>query len=225
MNDSHLDDPIDAKALLATWDDNAQAWTAAIRDQGIASRAYTNAALLACIGARRWQRLLDIGCGEGWLVRTLSDGAERMLIGVDGCQALVDAAIAADPQGHYVCAEYHALDTSDAVGATHFDWIVFNFALFGSAQDEAVLAYALTRLTARGRVLVQTLPAPAEGGEARRLERFEAMPGRWAPMPYRARDAAAWEQTVAAAGGQLLDRRPVHDQDGNTLSIIMEMGA
>jgi hypothetical protein len=55
--------------LCLSWQANADAWTAAVREQRIESRRLvTDAAILALALAPL--RILDLGCGEGWLRRT-----------------------------------------------------------------------------------------------------------------------------------------------------------
>lgn len=54
--------------LSLSWQANADAWTAAVREQRIESRRQvTDAAILALAPLR----ILDLGCGEGWLRRTV----------------------------------------------------------------------------------------------------------------------------------------------------------
>lgn len=63
--------------LVASWDANAAAWTDAVRSGQIASRrlATDAAAVDAVVRAvdGRVARVLDVGCGEGWLSRALAD--------------------------------------------------------------------------------------------------------------------------------------------------------
>ena len=58
------------KALAEAWDANAANWTRAVREGRIASRtAGADAAVVDAIVGQQPRRLLDAGCGEGWLVR------------------------------------------------------------------------------------------------------------------------------------------------------------
>jgi 2-polyprenyl-3-methyl-5-hydroxy-6-metoxy-1,4-benzoquinol methylase len=59
--------------LRLSWQANADAWTTAVRGQRIESRRLvTDAAILQTILALALAplRILDLGCGEGWLRRT-----------------------------------------------------------------------------------------------------------------------------------------------------------
>ena len=82
-------------ALLDSWHQNAQAWIDAVRHGAIESRRQvTDQAILLAILGRQPERVLDLGCGEGWLLRALA-GRGIEAVGVDGDSTLVDAAQAA----------------------------------------------------------------------------------------------------------------------------------
>ena len=62
-----------AAKLLALWQSNANAWTQAVRSASIESRRLaTDQAVVDAVMRARPSRVLDVGCGEGWLTRALS---------------------------------------------------------------------------------------------------------------------------------------------------------
>ena len=84
--------PASESTLLDSWHHNAHAWITAIRSGAIESRlTVTDQAILLAVLGRQPERVLDLGCGEGWLLRAL---AQRGItaVGVDGDATLVDAA-------------------------------------------------------------------------------------------------------------------------------------
>ena len=87
--------PTPDASLLQSWQHNAQAWIAAVRSGAIESRRQvTDQAILLAVLGRQPERVLDLGCGEGWLLRALAErGIE--VTGVDGDETLVQAAQAA----------------------------------------------------------------------------------------------------------------------------------
>jgi SAM-dependent methyltransferase len=232
-----------ARALAESWDANAANWTRAVREGRIASRrAGTDAAILAAVAARRPRRLLDAGCGEGWLVRAVreatgdgaaDDGAPACAAtGIDAAAALVAAARAADPAG-----DYRVLGYDDLVAGRHdlapgFDVVVFNYALF-DADDAvaALLAAARGLLDPAGAVVIQTLHPDALGPAARgwQVEDFAGFgddAGAWAAMPWYARSRAGWRSVIAAAGLAVAEARaptatPAADPDGPPLSLLL----
>lgn len=210
----------------ASWVANAEAWTSAVRTGQIASRRNgTDAAIVeACriVGA---MRVLDVGCGEGWLSRALaSRGAD--VLGTDASEPLIDAARAAG-QARYQVASYADLIDRPEVAPGPFDVIVCNFALLD--EDLVPLLSALRgRLHLRGRLVVQTVhPVAAMGADGYvdgwQEERFAAFGGGFsAPMPWFFRTFATWHRTVRDSGLALRELREPRTVDGQVLSLLME---
>ena len=97
------------RQLLQAWNANAAAWTAAVRERAIPSRiAGTDQAIVDAVRAVRPARVLDVGCGEGWLARRLHAETGCAVIGIDGSAPLIAAARAADPDGSYRLLSYEA---------------------------------------------------------------------------------------------------------------------
>ena len=210
--------------LVRSWSDNADAWTRAVRDGAIASRqAGTDAAIVEAVvrGLPPRGRVLDVGCGEGWLVRALAAvGADAR--GVDVSPELVEAARGAGGRFEVLSYEAAADDPSRLGGPV--DAAVFNFALL-SDRVTGVLRAAAGRLDAGGRVLVQTVhPATAAAPyrDGWREESFGAFGGGFAPMPWFFRTFGSWVRTLDAAGLRLAEAsEPVHPETGAPLSLIL----
>ena len=218
--------------LVASWDANADAWTDAVRGGAIASRRLvTDAAVVAAVmqaaDGRAAPRVLDVGCGEGWLARAL---AERgcAVVGTDVSAALVAAAAAAGG-GTFHALGYDVLTTrlagdADALGG-RFDVAVCNFALLGNAPG-ALLAALRGAVVGGGALVVQTLHPAAQDGpyaEGWREETFAAMgPGFAAPMPWYFRTVGGWVDVVLRAGWTLarIDE-PVHPETHRPLSLLL----
>lgn len=65
-------DPLSDAKIVDSWH-NAAPWTAAVREGRIESRSLiTNRAIIETVLRRSPATVLDIGCGEGWLVRELA---------------------------------------------------------------------------------------------------------------------------------------------------------
>jgi len=207
------------QALAESWDGNAANWTRVVRAGLIPSRkAGTDAAILAAIAERRPRRLLDIGCGEGWLIRAVTARIGCACVGIDGAEALIAAARAADPTNDYRVLDYSGLAEAD-IGAD-FDIAVFNYSLF-TEHIAPQLRAAAARLTPYGSVIIQTLH-PGEGREdGWLLEDFAAFAhGGWATMPWYYRTLDSWRATLRAAGLRICDLREP-SAEGRLLSILM----
>ncbi|HEX7006812.1 MAG TPA: methyltransferase domain-containing protein [Alphaproteobacteria bacterium] len=156
--------------IAASWRANAAAWTEAVRAQAIESRRVaTDAAILRAALAARPALALDLGCGEGWLVRALADHGVTA-VGVDGSAPLIDAAVA-EGGGTFLCVGYDDIAADPACCCAGFDLVLANFALL----DERVAPlFAALRgiMTARGQLLIQTahgVDKPAQPDDGRPL--------------------------------------------------------
>jgi SAM-dependent methyltransferase len=195
---------------FASWQANARNWTAAVREGRIGSRKVTDKALLAAaeaaLAGRTAPRVLDLGCGEGWLVRTIKLRVPGALVsGLDGSAGLVRSARGADPDGSYRVVSYEEAVADPARLGGPFDLAVLNFALF--QEDLAPLLSALhAALEPGGDLLVQTLHPLAAGGphgyrDGWRKEGFEGFGDeQWAPMPWYFRTLESWIAAFQAAG-------------------------
>jgi len=210
------------KALAESWDRNAANWTRVVREGLIPSRrAGTDAAILRAIAERSPRWLLDIGCGEGWLIRAAEAVTGCAGVGIDGSSGLIAAAQAADSVNRYAVLDYAAFIAGDDDVGGDFDIAVFNYALF--AKDIApVLRAAATRLTPDGALIIQTLHPGMGSEDGWRTEDFAAFgAGDWAPMPWYARSVEAWRAAVTEAGLELLEMREPKAEDGRVLSLLM----
>ena len=211
-------------ALLASWQQNAQAWVAAVRGGAIESRReVTDQAILLAILGRQPQRVLDLGCGEGWLLRALGErGIEA--VGVDAEPALVDAARAAGSAQVHLARFAQLADGQARVGQD-YDLICANFALL--QQDIIPLLAAMHDLLVPGGALVvQTLhPWSVAGGEYQdgwREESFAGFAGEWQVMPWYFRTLASWLNALDMAGLRLVGlQEPQHPQSAVPQSLLM----
>ncbi|MCE5979200.1 class I SAM-dependent methyltransferase [Pseudomonas sp. JR33AA] len=211
-------------ALLDSWHHNAQAWIDAVRNGAIESRRQvTDQAILLAILGRQPERVLDLGCGEGWLLRALADlGIET--VGVDGDRTLVDAARAAGA-GEVHLASYAQLAEAKVHVGKDYDLICANFALL--QQDIIELLSAMrTLLVPAGALVIQTLhPWSVAGGDYQdgwREESFAGFAGDWQPMPWYFRTLASWLNALDMAGLRLVGlQEPQHPQSAVPQSLLM----
>ncbi|GAA2433152.1 class I SAM-dependent methyltransferase [Actinomadura vinacea] len=146
-----------AELTRERWEANTDYWVKIIREGRDRYRTeLTDRAVLDAIGPCAGLRVLDAGCGEGYLSRTLASmGAE--VVGIDACQGLIDAA-RSHPAGPGGPVSFHragvdALPVEDA----SFDLVVCNH-LFSHLQDPADAVGEFARvLKSGGRLVVLTL--------------------------------------------------------------------
>ena len=195
----------DEDGILTSWQANAESWLSAVREQRIASRRVTDAAILDAIRAGRPRRVLDVGCGEGWLCRALhEEGIEA--VGVDATDTLIDAARAAGA-GRFEVLRYDEL-ARDPLQLGQFDAVVFNSALF-EADPGLILRTLVPAVHPSGRLLIQTVHPDRIAGEAGwREERFADFGALFpAVMPWYFHPLAGWDRLLEASGWTVLERR------------------
>jgi 2-polyprenyl-3-methyl-5-hydroxy-6-metoxy-1,4-benzoquinol methylase len=215
-----------AEQQQQSWIANAAAWTAAVREGQIASRRLgTDAAIVEACAVTPGMRVLDVGCGEGWLARALADRG-AVVTGVDGSAPLIDAARALGG-AQFQVADYQTL-ASSARHAGPFDVVVCNFALLDEILTPLLVGLR-DRLAMHGRLVVQTVHPFTAAGEPGyvdgwREERFVGFGDGFASvMPWYYRTFASWHRAFADAGLVIRRLDEPRRTDGTVLSLIMQL--
>src|SRR5215470_17379204 len=91
------------------WDRSAGAWIAAIGERGDWGREHVlDTIMLERASARRFERALDVGCGEGRFCRMLK-AKDIPIVGIDPTEELLAEAKRRDPKGEYQIARAETL--------------------------------------------------------------------------------------------------------------------
>lgn len=212
----------DAK-IIDSWARNSDPWVNAVRGGEIESRTLvTNQAIIDAVRARAPRTGIDIGCGEGWLVRALAGIA---MTGVDAIPALVERAREAGG-GDFRVLSYEQIAAGGLDLAA--DVAVCNFSLIGKESVEGLVRAAPSFLKPGGALVVQTVHPLAACGDGAYADGWRA--GSWAgfspaftdPPPWYFRTVASWINLFAASDLRLADvREPVHPGTGKPVSLIL----
>ncbi len=224
-----MSSPLSDAQVLAAWHTNAAPWSAAVREGQIESRRLvTDGAILEAVARCSPRAALDLGCGEGWLSRAMSQRGIRVL-GVDAIPALVETARAADPAGDYRVATYEAIADGVLNGAPDaaFDLVVANFSLIGGEAVDALIRHVPALLVPHGTLLIQTLHPATARGEHPYVDGWRE--GSWAgfsrdfrdPPPWFYRTMGSWIRLLVRSGFQVQDVvEPLHPATGNPASVL-----
>jgi SAM-dependent methyltransferase len=209
--------------IIDSWGKNTASWITAVREGEIASRTLvTNRAIVDAVRSRAPATGIDIGCGEGWLVRAL-DGVS--MIGVDVVPGLVEAAREAGG-GDFRVMSYEEI----AQGRLNLalDVAICNFSLLGEASVAGVFRAAPTYLKPGGTLIVQTMHPLVACGDAPYADGWRE--GSWAgfndgftdPPPWYFRTLASWVALFGDNGLALRElREPLHPATGKPASLIL----
>jgi 2-polyprenyl-3-methyl-5-hydroxy-6-metoxy-1,4-benzoquinol methylase len=212
--------------IAESWLKNASAWVDAVREGRIPSRrAGTDAAAVSAVLDNSPRRVLDAGCGEGWLARYLAQHGIHVT-GFDGSDALIRRAREVGG-ADYLHVTYDSFVERPSVAGSDFDVVVFNFSLF--AEDIVpTLGAARHALRPGGHLVIQTVhPFNDAQGEAYmdgwRVETFSSMSTNFeTPMPWFFRTMETWVRSVVRAGFFLKEvREPVNHETGKPLSLLL----
>jgi 2-polyprenyl-3-methyl-5-hydroxy-6-metoxy-1,4-benzoquinol methylase len=212
--------------ITRSWLENAGAWTRAVRGRAMESRRVaTDQAILDAVLACGGERVLDVGCGEGWLSRRL-DQAGRDVVGFDGSPALIEEARGGGGGVRFIALDYDAFASDPGAVGVDYDVAVCNFSLLGEHVG-GLLAGLRCVTRPGGHLLVQTVHPFFLAGTARyedgwQEENYESLPGEWSPMPWYFRTFGSWVRELGLAGWRLdACREPLHPATGQPVSLIL----
>jgi 2-polyprenyl-3-methyl-5-hydroxy-6-metoxy-1,4-benzoquinol methylase len=217
-------DPLSDARIVDSWTRNAAPWTDAVRENRIESRnLVTNRAIVDAVLSRAPRTILDIGCGEGWLVRALAQHGISGT-GVDVVPSLIDQAASAGG-GDFRVASYEEI--SDGFLDLKVDAVVANFSLIGKESVEGVISRTPELLEREGALIIQTLHPLVATGDQPYEDGWRH--GSWAgfssdfsdPAPWYFRTVETWKNLITECGfGSIEVREPLHPATGKPASII-----
>ncbi|MEO0330529.1 MAG: class I SAM-dependent methyltransferase [Bacteroidota bacterium] len=212
--------------IVDSWNANASAWISTIENEELESRKLvTNQAIIETIAKHQPKKVLDVGCGEGWLCRALQQQGIETL-GVDAVADFITYACQ-QKQGQFEVASYQGLIQHQALPLTPFDAAVINFALLDQEVTEELLPALHHYLYQPGWLFIQTLHPHALGNEIpyqsgwlnedwRFMKREFTQSYQWY---YRTLED--WISLFAQSGYQLAEmREPLHLKTQRPASII-----
>lgn len=144
-----------SKEILDSWNKNADEWIKVIQNDAIPSRKFTNKAILEMVSELDGKKMVDIGCGEGWLTREMGKlGWEAT--GLDAIESLVLEARKKSDESFHILTYEDTINGKPMPNAP-FDAAVFNFCLYLKDGLRELLLNTLKQLSPNGTIVIQTL--------------------------------------------------------------------
>lgn len=142
-------------SIKTSWEINAATWIEVMDSQKIASRKFTNEAILDVLKNTDAKKIVDIGCGEGWLTRAITQMG-KTAVGIDATLLLLENA---RKKGEEI---YHHLSYEDImmgkiIPDTLFDIAIFNFSIYQNESLIPLLKALKKSLSKPGEIIIQTL--------------------------------------------------------------------
>lgn len=173
--------------IIASWKKNVAPWISAVQNDEIESRVkITNNAIFEAVVTRKPLTVLDIGCGEGWLVRALESAGIRCT-GIDAISEFIAFARENGP-GQFIQIGYENL-SHETLQET-FDVVVCNFSLLGDESVETLFNNIPSILAPHGALIVQTVHPIVGCGELAYKDGWRD--GSWAGFNKRFCEPAPW---------------------------------
>ena len=222
--------------IIRSWYSNAAPWSHAIRTASIASRKLvTNQAIIDAVSSISPSRVLDLGCGEGWLARAMA-GRGMRVTGVDVVPELIAQAasqISANDSApgdvQYLVEDYASIANLSWLGGP-FDAAVCNFSLLGAESVETLIAALPRYLEGPGYLIIQTLHPVAACGEQPYEDGWRV--GSWLgfssdfrdPAPWYFRTLESWQALLQRCGFDILECREPKAPGAVTAASVIWIG-
>ncbi len=213
------------KEVIRSWKKNAKPWIKAIQQGQIQSRINTtNKSIIEAVHSISGNSVIDIGCGEGWLMRELSD-LKFSVSGLDVVPELIKKARECGSGNLYTMA-YEDISTRTIV--EKFDIAVCNFSLIGKESTEHLIRTLPYLLKPNGHLIIQTLHPVSVCEDKAYSDGWRV--GSWAgfsdefskPAPWYFRTIESWITLLKDNNYDLVNcKEPKDLQTGKPISLII----
>ncbi|GMN08600.1 hypothetical protein MTsPCn5_39900 [Croceitalea sp. MTPC5] len=215
-------------AVLKSWQQNAGEWIKAITENTIASRTYTNKAIVDTALKLDRAKIIDIGCGEGWLVRVLENQGKKVL-GIDAIAELLQSA-QSKRIGTFHQMTFEEIMDGKPLPNAPFDMAIFNFCLYQKEGLVTLLSNTAKALNDDGHILIQTLHPYLlmQQGKAYQSQwlsdSWKGLSGNFSNgHAWYARTLGDWSETLNEIPNTKVVFQEVTNEEGNPISLLIHI--
>ncbi len=144
-----------SKEIISSWKKNAGEWIKVIQDNSIPSRKFTNKAIVDTIAELKGIKMVDIGCGEGWLTREMNS-LGWTTTGLDATEHLIEEA-KKNSDHFFEVFTFEDIIAGKKIPNGPFDVAIFNFCLYLKDGLVELLSNTVGQLSNDGTLIIQTL--------------------------------------------------------------------
>lgn len=211
---------------MEAWKKNSSSWIVTIDNEEIDSRnLITNMSIVQQVLSNKPKNVLDVGCGEGWLTRRLTEEGIDTL-GIDGSEGLINNAIKKG-NGNFSIMEYEEIRNGKLNKERKFDMMIFNYSLFGKDITRDIIRILKNNLADNGKLLIQTIHPENNSLITKRQSGWIKETGSGLNKRFKKsyewffRTRDDWERLISSSGYSLLQTLNIeHPQSKEMISII-----
>lgn len=211
--------------VLKSWNENADEWIRAMDENKIPSRKITNRAITKVLSELSAGKILDCGCGEGWLCRSMSKIGKKS-VGIDATPKLIKRAQSKGSEAFYIMS-YTDISRGVQIPETPFGTAVFNFSLYQKEGLTLLLKNIKKSISKNGFMVIQTMH-PYLLKQQNLSYESQWISDSWKGLSanfknghaWYARTFEDWSAVFASCELQIKDRIEVKDFENSLLSVI-----
>ena len=140
---------------LKSWNENADEWIKTLESKRIPSRPFTDKAIVDLLMRLPATKILDCGCGEGWLTRRMAEMGKKS-VGIDATLKLIESAKTKSQENFYHLS-YEEIIEGEPILESPFDAAVFNFSLYQKSKLDELLKSIRKNISKNGFLIIQTI--------------------------------------------------------------------